>query len=32
MMVALAIVNLIGVYFDLRKGTSNGEQLDARRP
>ena len=32
MMVALAIVNLIGVYFYLRKGTSNGEQLDARRP
>jgi hypothetical protein len=32
MMVALAIVNLIGVYFYLRKGASNGEQLDARRP
>jgi len=29
MMVALAIVNLIGVYFYLRKGTSNSEQLDA---
>jgi hypothetical protein len=32
MMAALAIVNLIGVYFYLRKGTSNGEQFDARRP